>query len=115
MTDEIRPYGPGKFATILDSYVYAVSLDGLCDDEVSDDNGNWCGIMRNGRTIFRDNDPSLDSLNETEIEQLTESAGVILCESSDGFVSVSYYDTDEELEAAWEKVLAEFESNGGEE
>jgi hypothetical protein len=30
----IRPYGPGKFDTMLDAYVYDVSLDGGCDDEV---------------------------------------------------------------------------------
>lgn len=35
-TDGIRPYGPGKFDTILDAYVYSVSCDGGCDDECGD-------------------------------------------------------------------------------
>ena len=45
--DEIRSYGPGKFSTILDSYVYSVSLDGGCDEEEGsvDECGAWYGIM----------------------------------------------------------------------
>lgn len=102
----IRPYGPGKFNTILDSYVYSVSLDGGCDDETGDvaESGLWCGMMRNGHTIFRDHDPSLESLNDDEREKLTSCAGVILHEDSNGFVSVSYYATDEELDAAWREM-----------
>ena len=108
-TKKIRPYGPGKFSTILDSYVYGVSLDGGCDDEESNsDAGIWYGLMRNGRTIFRDHDPFLDSLNGAEREQLTSSAGVILYQDSNGFVYVSYYATDDELNAEWAKVVADF-------
>lgn len=105
MTD-IRPYGPGKFSTILDSYVYSVSLDGGCDEEESLGDGNgWYGIMRNGRTIFRDHDPMLEPLNEAEQKQLTSSAGVIVYEDSQGFVYVTYYDKDEALELAWSQIV----------
>jgi len=101
----IRPYGPGKFNTILDSYVYSVSLDGGCDDETGDSpEGYWYGLMRNGRTIFRDHDPMLESLNDDEQEKLTSCAGVIVSEDSNGFVTVAYYTTDEELDAAWSEV-----------
>src|SRR3984957_15456902 len=110
MANDIRPYGPGKFNTILDSYVYSVSLDGGCDEEEGsvDECGAWYGIMRNGRTIFRDHDPLLETLNSSEQEKLTSSAGVILYEDSNGFVYVSYYATDDELNAEWAKVVAEF-------
>src|SRR6266699_2578944 len=102
MTDKIRSYGPGKFNTILDSYVYEVSLDGGCDDEIgSVDEGGWFGMMRNGRTIFRDHDPLLETLNEAEQELLTTSAGVIIEEDSQGFVHVTYYTADAELDVAW--------------
>ena len=108
MTDQIRPYGPGKFSTILDSYVYSVSLDGGADEECgSVDGGTWYGLMRNGRTIFRDHDPLLESLNEAEQEQLTASAGVIVSEDSQGFVSVEYFETEKDLDAAWAEVEAE--------
>jgi hypothetical protein len=109
-TDVIRPYGPGKFDTVLDSYVYSVSLDGGCDEEEGSvsECGEWYGIMRNGRTIFRDHDPMLETLNTAEQEQLTSSAGVILREDLQGFVSVTYYDTDEALELAWSQIVDRF-------
>jgi hypothetical protein len=106
----IRPYGPGKFSTILDSYVYSVSLDGGCDEETGDSScGSWYGLMRHGRTIFRDHDPFLETLNEDERNKLTACAGVILREDSDGFVAISYYDTETELDAAWGEVHHEDE------
>lgn len=98
MDEGIRPYGPGKFSTVLDQYVYTVSLDGGADEEESAGDGEgWYGLMRNGRTIFRDHDPMLETLNEAEQEQLTGCAGVILHEDSQGFVYVDYYETDREL------------------
>jgi hypothetical protein len=110
MTDTIRPYGLGKFSTILDSYVYSVSLDGGCDEEEGSvsECGEWYGVMRNGRTIFRDHDPLLETLNTAEREKLTSSAGVILREDSNGLVSVTYYDTDEALEVAWSQIADGF-------
>jgi hypothetical protein len=112
----IRPYGPGKFNTVLDSYVYSVSLDGGCDAETGDAQYlGWYGIMRNGRTIFRDHDPFLEPLNDEEKEQLTSSAGVILREDSQGFVYVTYYATDAELDAAWAQIEKEQEQEESEE
>ena len=106
MTSEIRQYGPGKFDTVLDQYVYQVSLDGGCDDEISasDSGDNWYGMMRGGFSIFRDHDPFLDRLNSAEREQLTSSAGVLLCEETNGFVSVGYFKTDSELDTAWNEI-----------
>lgn len=115
MQDVIRPYGPGKFDTILDSYVYAVTLDGGCDDEIGDCNGfGWFGLMRNGRSIFRDHDPALESLNPAEQEQLTSAAGVIVSEDSQGFVTVAYFDTEQALDARWRTLsrqAAQFEND----
>lgn len=112
---DIRPYGPGKFNTILDSYVYSVSLDGGCDEEESESEGmGWYGIMRNGRTIFRDHDPNLETLTADEQEQLTSSAGVILREDSQGFVYVTYYDNAEALELAWSQIVDSFREDEAE-
>ncbi len=109
MTNEIRSYGPGKFNTILDAYVYSVSLDGGCDEECGsvDEYGAWFGLMKNGRTIFRDHDPMLESLNEAEQAQLTSSAGVIIREDSQGFVTVRYFDNMQALETAWQEIERE--------
>jgi hypothetical protein len=109
----IRPYGPGKFSTILDAYVYDVSLDGGCEDETGDIScGSWYGIMRDGRTIFKDHDPLLESLNEDEQEYLTSCAGVIIREDSDGFVAIDYCDTSDELESKWAEIQAKHETDG---
>ena len=109
-TDTIRSYGPGKFDTILDSYVYDVSLDGGLDEELGDANGGGrYGLMRDGKTIFRDNDPFLETLNDAERELLESSAGVIISEDSQGFVGVGYYETEAELDAAWAAIEADFE------
>jgi hypothetical protein len=109
MTDNgIRSYGPGKFRTILDSYVYSVSLDGSYDDDISVGDGGWYGMMRNGRTILRDHDPELETLNAAEQEALTSCAGVIMFERSDGIVEVEYYDTVAQLDAAWKRITREF-------
>lgn len=103
----IRNYGPGKFNTILDSYVYDVSLDGGCDaEEGSVDSGRWYGLMRHGRTIFKDHDPNLEKLNDEERELLTSSAGVILTEDSYGFVYVKYFTDMKALDAEWAEIEA---------
>ncbi len=109
--DGIRPCGPGKFNTVLDSYVYDVSLGGCCDDEISSEyDRTYHCLMRNGRSIFVDHDPMLESLTAAEQEQLTSSAGVILTETGDGSVYVEYFDTMAELDAAWGTLQAENEN-----
>ena len=109
----IRPYSLGKFLTILDAYVYDVSLDG-CDETipaVGEGNG-WWGIMRHGRTIFRDHDPFLETLNEEERELLTSSAGVLIHENSQGFVYVDYCATEAELNRAWAAIQSDNPAEG---
>lgn len=111
--DEIRSYGPGKFNTIVDSYIYTTSLDG-CDDEAgSVQDQGWSGLFR-GPIHCKGSDMDgwaaarIDGwdLNAAEIRQLNECEGIILREDSSGFVDVEYYDTGDELELAWEIVLA---------
>jgi hypothetical protein len=63
--------------------------------------------MRHGRTIFKDHDPMLETLNEAEQNRLTECAGVILSEDGQGFVHVEYFATMEALDAAWAEIEAE--------
>jgi hypothetical protein len=108
MESGIRPYGAGKFNTILDSYVYEVSLQGGCDDDMGSvqEDGVWYGLMKNGHTIFQDHDPGMEKLNEDERKKLSECAGVIIREDSNGFVHVSYYETSADLDTAWRDVEA---------
>ena len=109
---ELRAYGPGKFLTILDSYVYAVSLEGGCDMEAGSvsETGLWAGFMRHGHTIFRDSDPTLATLTEAEQDHLLESDAVILTEDSQGFVAVSYYADMADADRDWDAI--EIEADG---
>ena len=107
MTDEIRPYGPGKFDTMLDAYVYELSLHG-CDDEQGSvsETGVWYGLFR-GFTVggpFSGVPPA--RLNSAELDILRSSAGCILSEDSQGFVSVEYFDTTAKLDDAWAEIEA---------
>ena len=110
--DTIRPYGPGKFDTILDSYVYSVSLDGGCDSECGsvDETGRWYGMMRGSLSLSHADKRDCDyfDLNSAERAELTKYAGVIVSEDSQGFVSVEYFKTTEELDEAWSEIEIEY-------
>jgi hypothetical protein len=109
--DEIRTLGPGKFSTVLDRYIYNVSLDGGCDDEVSAFD-QWYGVMYDGMSIFRDHDPFCEEFNDAEREMLQDSAGAILFENSQGFVYVDLYETRQEIESAWSGILESLAEDG---
>jgi len=103
MSTGIRSYGPGKFDTILDSYVYSVSLDGGCDSECgSVDEGRWYGMLKSPIQYWRP--PDVPELNSAERAELTRYAGVIVSECSQGFVSVEYFETAEALDLAWSDI-----------
>ena len=70
----IRPYGLGKFSTILDSYVYQFSLDST-DDECGDaDTTGWYGLL-DGTLEY---DPGIEELNADEQAELLLSAVMLL-------------------------------------
>jgi hypothetical protein len=104
----------GKFDSALDRAVYGVTLHGMVDDEVgssSESPGLWAGMMTDGKGIAE----AIVSLEESEgvtpadYEYLETDgkAGVILTESSDGFVDVKYYAKKSDLDADWEECLEE--------
>lgn len=126
----IRRYGPGKFDTVVDSYVYGAIGDVAPDEEVGDSQDfGWYGMLRfkpgellelveemldgqgayerqSGRT--RDKGPS-DELTDEEADLLDYSVGVIMTEDSQGFVHIDYYEDETELAADWKKLQAEAE------
>lgn len=106
----IRPYGPGKFDTMIDAYVYALTLNGGCDDETSDSRdgygGTWYGRMslQGGQAGYACADSA--DLTADEWTLLLNTAGVVVSEDSQGFVSVEYCDTTDELNDMWARVVS---------
>jgi hypothetical protein len=111
---EIRPYGPGKFSTILDSYAYDLVLDGFVDEEISIGEGNgWYGLIQLGSdgadSIRKIAKEQKDPLTPDEEEFLSKQAAVIFFERSDGIVETTWHDDELTAQQDWEELEAEFE------
>lgn len=115
-----RSYGPEKFNSIVDSYVYALSLEGWGTEEVGDaeDFGNYVIIASDpqsssvsspGFLLDRDAVPRIareekDELTREEIRELEGVIGVIIQEDTQGFVSVDYFEFRNKMWKAWEAI-----------
>jgi hypothetical protein len=113
-----RPYGPGKFDTMLDAAVYQLSLD-ESDEEAGSvsEVGMWAGLMYNGEILSQGLElaKDLDTTREERAYLAKEGqAGVILTENDQGFVNVSYFKKKKDLEDEWKAIvedLAVYEEN----
>lgn len=105
----IRSYGPGNFATLIDAAVWSLSQEG-CDEELAEEGFGFRGLLRTeGGTGLVDAIPFAEHpLNQDEIDFLSRQCGAILQETTDGHVSVDYYETPEELNGAWAGVQEDF-------
>jgi hypothetical protein len=110
MSRGIRRYGPGKFNTILDSYLYDMTLEGTCESvgDVSEV-GFFANKVELGPEVLSDVEKiaaaaDSDSLTPEEKDLIKESVGAIVVESEQGLVTVDYYDNEEEFEKDWEEV-----------
>ena len=108
----IRPYGPGKFDSIIDGYVYDTTLDGCCEEAGDVSGPGWHARvpLGDGETLKQIHEHAAeqgDQLTTEEEEQILNHAGAIVSENDQGFVGVSYYDTEKELEKAWADVEEE--------
>lgn len=107
-TSDIRSYGPGKFYTILDSYIYKMTLDGGADEEAGyEEGGGWYGLVHLAGAVKRLQEIAAenhDKLTRDEIKELRNNVGVILFERSDGTVESAWYDSKKKLAADWKQV-----------
>lgn len=110
-----RSYGPGKFSTILDSYVYELTLDGGADEEESyPEGGGWYGLVRvdsaTRRRVVEIAREHGDDLTPEEEEELGRAQAVILFERSDGLVESEWFTSARKAEKAWREIVAEFDA-----
>lgn len=99
----IRSCGPGKFDTILDSYVYELFNEGMGSEECGDvQTTGWYGTIHLGpdalREIERVAADDGDTLTDEERDLILDSGAAIISEDNQGFVGVDYYDDDPEGE-----------------
>ena len=111
----IRDYGPGKFFTILDSYIWQASLDGILDDEIGEsETSGWFGFMKNDadtqREIIEAAKDGGEPLTQAELARLRRSAAFIMNENSQGFVFIQEYRTLADAERNWERIVEEHEA-----
>ena len=102
----LRPYGPGRYHLKLDAYVHQVALEVGGDLEIgsaAEADGHYT-LMRDGSTVFLDEDPFCEGLCAEEAIFLHGLAGLIIREDNQGFVHVSYFRNPDDLEVEWAQV-----------
>jgi predicted nucleic acid-binding OB-fold protein len=113
-----RSYGPGKYDSIVDSYVHALDSEGWGDEEIGDvQDFGWYGLMgpaEAGFLLEPDAVPRIareekDELTLEERKELRDVIGVIIEENDQGFVGVTYFTSKTKLKKAWEKLAADAE------
>lgn len=114
MPSDIRPYGPGKFSTIIDSLIWNLFQENGFDDELADPSFGWRGLVRMspddgplGVLVMTEN-PSKIPLNAAESEFLGEVCGMILTEHTNGMVSIDYFTLPEDLESTWAAMQSDY-------
>lgn len=91
----------GKFDSNLDAALYELTLDGG-DEETGDvSEMGWYAVLLRGGPSLADELSDANDISQEELDDLRASAGVIVEENDQGFVSVSYYDTKKQLDEEW--------------
>ena len=90
------PYGPGKFSTDVDAWLYARTLHGGADEQLTVGEGaGWYGLVH------------FDAEEQTilnTIEGYQTCIGCIMFERSDGIVEIEYFSDPHLFKTRW-KVL----------
>lgn len=109
----IRSYGPGKHDTILDSYVYELTLDGADEEMGAVDELNHFALVKLGRDGLKDvarvAKQQGGKLTLEEARRIRRSYGAIVETNDQGFVNVGYYAKKATLDKEWKKIEREYE------
>ena len=108
--DTIRPYGPGKFNTLIDSLVWNLLQEGT-DEELAEQGFGWKALFKvDGAPLnIQVQEENKDTqLNVAESQFLQEQIGLIASEDEDGFATVSYFDDPVDLDSAWSAIQADY-------
>ncbi len=93
--DLSKSYGPGKFDTYRDAYLWALTLMIGTDEETGEtDTTGWYGLLR----------------GPFDHADLADYVGAIATCDSNGFVRSTVYTTSERLESDWAIILQDTET-----
>lgn len=108
----IRPYGPGKFSTIVDSHASAATLDGGADEEIHTDGDGYYGLVRIDKgfieAVQKVAAEEREELTDEEVELLEKNKAVIFFERTDGIVETEWFTHLDEAEDRWAEIEEEF-------
>lgn len=100
-----------KFDLEVDGYVHGIGLDGAsAEGGDSGTVGYYWSVALGPKALRQIHDEAAaqgDRLTTEEENLIADSAGAIVREDSRGFVSVTYYDDQRDLDKAWEEVEEE--------
>ena len=111
--DEIRPYGPGKFNTLVDSLVWNFLQTNGSEEELAEPGFGWRAVVQlaEGETplniLVQEANPQ-QPLNVAEATFLQAQVGFIAAEAQDGSVDIDYFDDPGDLETAWTAVQDDY-------
>lgn len=101
---------PGRYegGLVIDEFVDVMTLQGAAEDEVSVEEGPYYARVALGAEslpLIEDIAQSLgETLTDEEKDFIASQAGAIVEVTDTGFVTVTYFDTERELDAAWEEI-----------
>lgn len=114
----LTKYGPGKYDLNIDAFTHAITLDGCCEEtgDVSE-NGVWYAKVEGPLTEGRDVNTTRGeySLSVEDWNHLVSQAGAIVSENDQGFVTVEYFESADELAEKWDSIEASMSTDEPEE
>ena len=109
----IRSYGPGKYDTVMDSYVYELTMDGADEELGSVDELNHFALVKLGRDGLKDiarvAKEQGGHLTLEEARRVRRSYGAIVETNDQGFVNIGYYSSKAKLDKEWKKIEKAYE------
>jgi hypothetical protein len=110
-------YGPGKFSTMLDSYAYGLSMDGVDEEAGSTDTGGWYGLIwldeAGKKAIAKLASDDEKPLTSEEADLLKSAQAVVFYERTDGIVETEWYERQSEAQENWDRIVREVEGGNG--
>jgi hypothetical protein len=113
----LRPYGPGKFNTVLDSLIYYVANDHTADIVGDSETGSYSKLPWITVEELNDaakDDQGIEPLTPEEVAYVNKNqGGYIMSEDSQGFVTIQGYADESERDSEFDRISNEVNAESG--